>query len=194
MPQRSAARRHLPDRPTVAPALDPPSPATFGALCRRRVPEDLFRTWIHPLRHNPKVRRDLTKYLRNVPKPQQLLEWANQQRTFTGPVLIIWAREDKLMPRTHARRLADHFQNTQLVSVDDSYTLIPIDQPQNLTDAYAGTSLPTPPEERPSSRSVPKRRSRGPTAIQATFRLLHLCQQRWGGDCCGQREATNEGR
>ena len=34
-------------------------PVTFGALSKRRVPEDLFRSWIHPLRHNPKVRRDL---------------------------------------------------------------------------------------------------------------------------------------
>ena len=34
-------------------------PVTFGALPKRRVPEDLFRNWIRPLRHNPKVRRDL---------------------------------------------------------------------------------------------------------------------------------------
>ena len=76
-------------------------PVTFGALSKRRVPDDLFRSWIHPLRHNPKVRRDLTKCLRNVPQPQELLEWADQQRTFAGPVLIIWARHDKLMPTPH---------------------------------------------------------------------------------------------
>ncbi len=63
-----------------------------------------------------------------------MLAWADQQRTFAGPVLIIWAREDKLMPPTHAERLADHFQNTQIVWIDDSYTLIPIDQPELLTD------------------------------------------------------------
>ena len=103
---------------------DPPFP--FGALSKRWVPDDLFRSWIHPLRHNPKVR--------NVPKPQQLLEWADQQRTFAGPVLIIWARHDKLMPPTHAQRLTDHFQNTQLVWIDNSRTLIPIDQPEALID------------------------------------------------------------
>ena len=53
-------------------------PLAFGALSKRRVPDDLFRSWIHPLRHNPKV-------LRNVPKPRQLLEWADQQCTFAGP-------------------------------------------------------------------------------------------------------------
>ena len=86
------------------------------------------------LRQITVVCNDLTKYLRNVPKPQQLLEWPDQQRTFAGPVLIIWARDDKLMPPTHAQRLAEHFQNTQLVWIDDSRTLIPIDQPQTLTD------------------------------------------------------------
>ena len=30
-------------------------PVTFGALSKRRVPDDLFRSWIGPLRHNPKV-------------------------------------------------------------------------------------------------------------------------------------------
>ncbi len=38
------------------------------------------------------------------------------------------------MPPTHAERLADHFGNTQLVWIDDSYTLIPIDQPAVLTE------------------------------------------------------------
>ena len=64
-------------------------PVTFGAMSKRQVPDDVFMSWIHPLRHNRKVRRDLNKYLRNVTKPKQLLEWADQQRTFAGPVLIV---------------------------------------------------------------------------------------------------------
>ena len=36
---------------------DPLSP--FDALSKQRVPDDLFQRWIHPLRHNPKIRRDL---------------------------------------------------------------------------------------------------------------------------------------
>ena len=36
-----------------------PLPLTFGALSKRRIPDDVFRSWIHPLRHNRKVRRDL---------------------------------------------------------------------------------------------------------------------------------------
>ncbi len=92
-------------------------------MSKKRVPNDLFMSWIHPARYNPKVRRDLNKYLRNVPKKKQLLEWAEQPRSFRGPVLIVWAREDKLMPAAHAKRLAEHFENSQLVWVDDSRTL-----------------------------------------------------------------------
>jgi pimeloyl-ACP methyl ester carboxylesterase len=103
-------------------------------MSKKRVPNDLFMSWIHPARHIRKVRRDLNKYLRNVPTKKLLLKWADQQRSFRGPVLIIWAREDKLMPPAHAERLVKHFEHSQLVWVDDSRTLIPIDQPQILTD------------------------------------------------------------
>ena len=109
-------------------------PLGASTLSKRRVPDDLFRSWIHPLRHSCKVRRYLNKYLRNVPAPQQLLEWADQQRTFAGPVLIVGARHDKLMPPAHDERLAEHFQNTRLVWIDDTRTLIPIEQPKSLTD------------------------------------------------------------
>jgi len=37
------------------------------------------------------------------------------------------------MPPAHAKRLVEHFDNSQLVWVDDSRTLIPIDQPEILT-------------------------------------------------------------
>ena len=159
---------------------------TFGALSKRRVPDDLFRSWLHPLRHNPKVRRDLNKYLRNVPKPQQLLKWADQQRTFTGPVLIVWARHDKLMPPTHAERLTEHFQNTQLVWIDDSRTLIPIDQPETLTDhvhTFPGderVTLPAPDgwHNKPSLIPSDRRQSQKSSVHTATLTAAPLrCEQ-----------------
>ena len=38
------------------------------------------------------------------------------------------------MPHHVTAPNVDHFGNTQLVWIDDSYTLIPIDQPETLTD------------------------------------------------------------
>lgn len=108
-------------------------PISFGGLSKKFVPDDQFLNWIEPLRRDRKVRRDLNKYLRSVPKKTQLLDWAERQRAFKGHVLVVWAREDKLMPPGHAERLADHFENSELVWVEDSKTLIPIDQPEILT-------------------------------------------------------------
>ena len=95
--------------------------------------EDQFLSWIEPLRRDPRVRRDLDKYLGSVPKRTQLLDWADQQRAFTGQVLVVWAREDRLMPPEHAEHLAAGFENAELAWVDYSRTLVPIDQPEVLT-------------------------------------------------------------
>ncbi len=53
--------------------------------------------------------RDLRKYARSTPKNSELLEWAERQRGFDRPVLVVWKREDKIMPPGHGRRLADLF-------------------------------------------------------------------------------------
>ena len=108
-------------------------PIAFGALSKKRVPEDQFLSWIEPLRRDRRIRRDLDKYLRNVPTRAQLLDWSEQQRAFNGQVLVAWAREDRLMPPDHARRLTEHFEHAELVWIDDARTLIPIDQPEVLT-------------------------------------------------------------
>ena len=42
------------------------------------------------------------------------------------------------MPPEHAERLARHFDNAELVWVDDSRTLIPIDQPEALAAHLEG--------------------------------------------------------
>ncbi|HEX7059278.1 MAG TPA: hypothetical protein VF176_05445 [Solirubrobacterales bacterium] len=39
------------------------------------------------------------------------------------------------MPNEHGRKLAADFPNGRLVEIDESYTLIPIDQPTRLADA-----------------------------------------------------------
>ena len=107
-------------------------PVTFGALSKKRVPNEQFMSWLEPLRRDRRIRRDFDKYARRVPDKEQLLEWSDEQRAFAGPVLVVWARDDKLMPPEHARRLSEHFANAELVWVDDSRTLIPIDQPEVL--------------------------------------------------------------
>lgn len=107
-------------------------PFTFGLLSKQGVPNDLFMRWIAPALNDRMVRRDLGKYLRNAPTKRQLRRWAARQRAYPGRVLVVWAREDRLMPPAHAERLVTHFGNSELAWVDDSRTLVPIDQPEIL--------------------------------------------------------------
>jgi pimeloyl-ACP methyl ester carboxylesterase len=51
---------------------------------------------------------------------------------FDRPALVVWASEDRVMPPEHGRRLAEVLPQGRLVEVDDSYTLIPLDQPAKL--------------------------------------------------------------
>jgi pimeloyl-ACP methyl ester carboxylesterase len=61
-----------------------------------------------------------------------LLRWAEEMWSHHGPVLVVWATEDRLMPRGHGRRLAGLFTDAKLVEIEDSCTLIPEDQPERL--------------------------------------------------------------
>jgi pimeloyl-ACP methyl ester carboxylesterase len=102
-------------------------------MSKRPVPDDVMDEWFRPLREQAGVRRDLTAYGRGVPPREVLLEWAERNRAFPGPVLVVWAAEDRLMPLEHGRRLADLYPRGRLVTIADSYTLVPEDQPAALT-------------------------------------------------------------
>ena len=58
-----------------------------------------------------------------------LLAAAEHLPSFNRPALVVWASGDRVMPPEHGRRLADLLPQGRLVEVDDSYTLIPLDQP-----------------------------------------------------------------
>jgi pimeloyl-ACP methyl ester carboxylesterase len=48
---------------------------------------------------------------------------------------LVVAPEDQMMPPEHGRRLADLLPKSQLVEIEDSYTVIPLDQPRQMADA-----------------------------------------------------------
>ncbi len=109
------------------------APGAWGWMSRRPVPKEVMDGWFRPATTSPQIRRDLAKYALSIPPRRTLLDWSEQLRSFKGPVLVVWATQDKLMPREHGRRLAALFDDARLVEVDDSYTLIPEDQPELLT-------------------------------------------------------------
>lgn len=107
-------------------------PMALGWMSKR-VPHDIMDGWFAPLR-SPQIRRDLAKYVSSARTPQ-MVEATAGLRDFHRPALVVWAREDKVMPPEQGRRLADLLPDSRLVEVEDSYTLVPEDQPAVLAAA-----------------------------------------------------------
>ncbi len=103
-------------------------PIAFGWLTRRG--DAVTARWLRPILTQPEIRRDTVRILRaTLADRRVLLGAAEALPKFDRPALVIWARGDRVMPPEHGRRLADLFPDGRLMEVDDSYTLIPLDQP-----------------------------------------------------------------
>ena len=103
-------------------------PLAFGWLTKRG--DATTAGWIAPVLHQPEIRRDAVRVLRaNRAHPRVMADAAAALAEVDHPALVVWAGEDRVMPREHGRRLANAYRNGRLVEVADSYTLIPLDQP-----------------------------------------------------------------
>lgn len=111
------------------------STRAYGALSRAGLPDALYDEWFRPATENPAIRRDLVKFAVGAPSRRRLLELSEQMRSFTRPVLVVWAREDRMMPLEHADRLSALYPDATKVVIDDSWTLIPEDQPEAMAAA-----------------------------------------------------------
>jgi pimeloyl-ACP methyl ester carboxylesterase len=114
-------------------------PMTYGWLSKRPVPREVMDRWFEPVRREPGVRRDLRRYVAGAAQGRRdLLAAADALAAFDRPALVLWATQDRMMPREHGRRLAELLPQGRLVEVEDSYTLIAEDQPQLLTTELRG--------------------------------------------------------
>ncbi|WP_434597855.1 alpha/beta fold hydrolase [Streptomyces sp. A5-4] len=109
-------------------------PVGLGALVKRPVPDEIIDGWLKPLLTDKAIRNDFRRYNRAVRKTE-LLEAVDGMRKFDKPALVVWATEDRMMPRAHGRRLADVLPQGRLIEVEDSCTLIAEDQPELLSTA-----------------------------------------------------------
>lgn len=106
-------------------------PIAFGWLTMRG--DAATVQWVKPILRQPGIRHDVVRALRSVSAdPDLMLEAAECLPTFDRPALVVWARQDRVMPPEHGRRLAGLLPRGSLVQVEDSYTLIPLDQPARL--------------------------------------------------------------
>jgi pimeloyl-ACP methyl ester carboxylesterase len=112
------------------------APNAFGWLMHKDPPQEVLDGWTEPLRTNRGVRRDATKVLRGVHR-RHTLEAAEKLDSFDKPVLIAWAADDKFFPLGDAQRLESILPNARLVTIQDSYSFVPEDQPEELARLIA---------------------------------------------------------
>jgi pimeloyl-ACP methyl ester carboxylesterase len=110
-------------------------PIAFGWLTKRG--DAATARWMKPVLTQPGIRRDTVRTLRAAgANGRRLLQSAAESLPrFDRPALVVWAREDRVMPPEHGRRLAKLLPQGQLTEVEDSYTLIPLDQPARFAQA-----------------------------------------------------------
>jgi len=110
-------------------------PIAFGWVTKR-ADDQLTRSWMQPAIASRKIRADAAAVLRGI-APRYTLEAAQRFGSFTKPVLIAWAPEDRFFKLRFGERLAREFPNARLELIEDSYTFVPIDQPERTAGLIA---------------------------------------------------------
>ncbi|WP_333736005.1 alpha/beta fold hydrolase [Streptomyces sp. IBSBF 2806] len=108
--------------------------AGYGGMSLRGIPDEIMDDWFAPATRSRAIRKDLAKFATGAPDRKTLLAWSERLREFDRPVLVVWATEDRLMPREHGPRLAKLYPQGRLIEISSSSTLIPEDQPERLAE------------------------------------------------------------
>ncbi|WP_327113919.1 alpha/beta hydrolase [Nocardia sp. NBC_01730] len=109
-------------------------PLAFGLVTKRPVPPEIADSYLLPSRNSAAIRKDLRRFLRSAHRGYTLAA-ASHFADIDIPVLLAWAREDRIFPLSFAERLAGDLPNATLKLIDDSYTFLPEDQPELLTES-----------------------------------------------------------
>ncbi|HEX5405965.1 MAG TPA: alpha/beta hydrolase [Pseudonocardiaceae bacterium] len=107
------------------------SSAGFGMTTRSTIPASILDSYTAPSAGNAGVRRDLRRFLRGVHR-RYTLAAADRLPRFEQPVLLVGADGDRIFPDRLAARLAQLLPDARRVTVADSYTFVPEDQPAEL--------------------------------------------------------------
>ena len=100
----------------------------------RGIPKDVLSGWFRPARESRAIRRDFAKFAHRHSRRTTLLVCSERLRDFDRPALVVWATEDRFMPREYGPRLAALLPQGRLIEIADSSTLVPEDQPERLAE------------------------------------------------------------
>jgi pimeloyl-ACP methyl ester carboxylesterase len=107
-------------------------PIAYGWLAKR-LPREMEDEFVQPVIHDKAVRRDIAGFLRAADK-KDLMATADQYGSIQIPVTIAWGEDDKAFKVSLGERLANDIPNAELHRIPDSYTLVPLDQPEKLAE------------------------------------------------------------
>ncbi|MWA00255.1 alpha/beta hydrolase [Actinomadura sp. LD22] len=107
-------------------------PLLFGQMARRPVPDALVRRWTEPLLRDAGVHRDLLAYWRSPFHGPELVRDTEALRGFTGPALVLWPPDNRVMPPEHGLRLAELLPAGRYAEVPGAYVLSMLDEPETV--------------------------------------------------------------
>jgi pimeloyl-ACP methyl ester carboxylesterase len=105
-------------------------PIAYGWLSKR-LPREIEDAFVQPVIHDKGVRADVAGFLRAA-KKKDLMATAQQYGSIQIPVTLAWGEDDRAFKVSLAERMAHDMPNAELHRIPDSYTLVPIDQPERL--------------------------------------------------------------
>jgi pimeloyl-ACP methyl ester carboxylesterase len=111
-------------------------PNTFGWLARSGIPPEIMATYLRPIHASAAIRRDAKRFIAGVHN-SYTLDAAKSLPNFTKPVLLVRAADDRIFPPHLFDRLSATLPNARLITVADSYSFIPEDQPAELARLIA---------------------------------------------------------
>jgi len=105
-------------------------PIAYGWLAKR-LPREMEDAFVEPVMTNKAIRNDIAGFLRAANK-RDLMATAARYGEIQIPVTIAWGEDDKAFKISMGERLANDIPNAELHRIPDSYTLVPVDQPERL--------------------------------------------------------------
>jgi len=87
------------------------TPVTFGWMAKHGMPDDLVGEWLRGPWSDSAILRDARRYIRGTREGRRRLVAATRELgRFGGPVTVVWAAEDRVMPMSEGEALAAAFQ------------------------------------------------------------------------------------
>ena len=106
-------------------------PTAYGWLAKRGIPAEILDSYLRPSYESQRIRRDTKRFLAEVHN-RHTLAAAARLPEFGKPVLLVGAADDRVFRPRLFERLAKILPDAEHVMVEDSYSFVSEDQPDEL--------------------------------------------------------------